>query len=95
MAHCDSHWLRNFFKAQPPAAMALIASARMTNEELFLARRLVAILGITRFDVVSRMGEPDGLPYLRRPQSDTNGARLLGLTGDAPGHEAEEDRGRR
>src|SRR5436190_11132634 len=73
------------FKAQPPVAMALVASARMTNEELFLARRLATILGITKFDVVPRKGEPDGLLISEDRNPNTNGARLLGLTGARPG----------
>ena len=73
------------FKAQPAAAMALVASGRMTNEELFLAKRLVATLGITKFDIVPRKGESDGLLISEDRNPNTNGARLLGLTGKRPG----------
>jgi NADH-quinone oxidoreductase subunit G len=57
----------------------------MTNEELFLARRLAATLGITKFDVVPRKGEPDGLLISEDRNPNTNGARLLGLSGTRPG----------
>ena len=56
--------------------LALIASARFTNEELFLARRLIATLGITLFDVVPRQGEPDGIMIVADRNPNTAGAKL-------------------
>ncbi len=72
-------------KAQPGDQMALIASARMTNEELFLAKRLAAALGIKQFDVVPRKGEADGILISEDRNPNTNGARTLGLCGARPG----------
>jgi len=66
-------------------AIAMVASAQMTNEELFLAKRLAVSLGIEKVDVVPRVGEPDGIliPADRNP--NTSGAKLLGVTGSEPG----------
>lgn len=66
-------------KAIEPARLALIASARMTNEELFLARRLATALGITQFDVLSRPQEGDGFLIANDGNPNTSGAKLLGL----------------
>jgi NADH-quinone oxidoreductase subunit G len=60
--------------------LALIASAKLTNEELYLARRLATVLGITFVDVVPRIGEPDGILIPEDRNPNTSGARLLGLT---------------
>jgi NADH-quinone oxidoreductase subunit G len=60
-----------------------LVSARLTNEELWLARRLlVDVLGTTNLDTVKRFGEGDDL--LRRPEKNPNdvGAKLVGI---APG----------
>lgn len=59
--------------------LAMVASAKLTNEELYLARRLATALGITLVDIVPRTGQPDGIliPADRNP--NTSGARLLGL----------------
>ena len=73
------------FKAQPGEAMALIASGRMTNEELYLAKKLATALGITRFDIVPRKGASDGILISEDGNPNTNGARLLELTGARPG----------
>ncbi len=61
------------------AATAMITSARMTNEELFLARRLASTLGITLFDVLPRPQKGDGFLISDDGNPNTTGARLLGL----------------
>ncbi len=62
-----------------PTATAMIASARMTNEELFLARRLAKTLGIELFDVLSRPQKGDGFLISEDGNPNTTGAKLIGL----------------
>ncbi|MEX1117633.1 MAG: molybdopterin-dependent oxidoreductase [Terrimicrobiaceae bacterium] len=65
--------------------VALIASARFTNEELFLARRLAAALKIEAFDVIPRPQKGDGFLVSNDGNPNTVGAKLLGLaTGRLP-----------
>jgi NADH-quinone oxidoreductase subunit G len=57
-----------------------LASADLTNENLFLFRRLMAdVLGTKSLDTVKRMGEGDDI--LRRPEKNANGlgAQLIGV----------------
>ena len=68
-----------------PKAMAMIASARMTNEELFLARKLARALQIELFDILPRPQKGDGFLISEDGNPNTQGARLLGLaTGKLP-----------
>jgi NADH-quinone oxidoreductase subunit G len=60
-------------------ATALIASARMTNEEMFLARRLAKALGIEMFDVMPRPQKGDDFLISNDGNPNTSGAKLLGL----------------
>jgi NADH-quinone oxidoreductase subunit G len=60
-------------------ATAMIASARMTNEELFLARRLALALGIELFDVLPRPQKGDGFLISEDGNPNTLGAKLIGL----------------
>jgi NADH-quinone oxidoreductase subunit G len=62
-----------------PQATAMIASARMTNEELFLAKRLATALEITLFDVLLRPQKGDGFLISDDGNPNTMGARLIGL----------------
>jgi len=57
--------------------IAIIASARMTNEELFFVKHLAALLGTTNVDVIPRTGGADN--YLRADDlnPNTNGAKLI------------------
>jgi NADH-quinone oxidoreductase subunit G len=60
--------------------IAIVASARMTNEELFSVKRLAGLLKVTALDVVPRMGESDGYLIAADRNPNTNGAKLvLGL----------------
>jgi NADH-quinone oxidoreductase subunit G len=77
-------------KAAAPGTLAMIASARMTNEELFLAKRLAAVLGITQFDVVPRRGEPDGIMIVADRNPNTRGAKLLGVAAEEDGARLKE-----
>ena len=64
---------------------AIIASARMTNEELFLVRRLATSLGIRNIDVLPRPQKGDGFLVSDDGNPNTSGAKLLGVaTGRLP-----------
>ncbi len=65
--------------------MGMVASARLTNEELYLAKLLANLLGIQIHDVLPRVGEPDGILIPEDRNPNTNGARLLGISGEKPG----------
>jgi NADH-quinone oxidoreductase subunit G len=64
--------------------IAMIASGRMTNEELWLASRIAQSLGTSWVDIVPRRGAGDDILLSEDRNPNTNGARLLGLT-DIPG----------
>jgi NADH-quinone oxidoreductase subunit G len=66
-------------QGRDPAKTALIASARMTNEELFLARRLASALKIENFDVLPRPQKGDEFLISDDGNPNTSGAKLLGL----------------
>jgi NADH-quinone oxidoreductase subunit G len=72
-------------KALPPEQIALIASARATNEELFLAKRLAEMVGISQMDILPRPQEGDGFLISPDGNPNTNGAKLFGLTENADG----------
>jgi len=66
------------------AEIAVIASARMTNEELLMVNRLVKHLGAGHVDTVPRKQEGDGYLISDDGNPNTNGVKLvLGL--DDPG----------
>lgn len=62
-----------------PSSTAMVVSARMTNEELFLARRLAREAGITLFDFPRRPQKGDGFLISEDGNPNTNGATLLGF----------------
>jgi NADH-quinone oxidoreductase subunit G len=72
-------------KALQPSEIALIASARSTNEELFLAKRLADIIGLQLTDILPRPQEGDGFLIAPDGNPNTNGAKLFGLTETADG----------
>jgi NADH-quinone oxidoreductase subunit G len=57
--------------------IAILASGRMTNEELWLTARLAESLGVTLIDIVPRVGEGDDILLSEDRNPNTNGARLL------------------
>jgi NADH-quinone oxidoreductase subunit G len=68
-----------------PDEAAIIASARMTNEELFLVGRLAKSLNIQNIDVLPRPQKGDGFLVSDDGNPNTSGAKLLGLaTGKLP-----------
>ena len=76
--------------ALPRGETAMIASARMTNEELWLAGKVARHLGITLHDVVARPQKADGILVSDDGNPNTTGAQLLGITHNEPGAKAQE-----
>ncbi|MEM7603529.1 MAG: molybdopterin-dependent oxidoreductase, partial [Verrucomicrobiota bacterium] len=71
---------------------AIVASARMTNEELYLVKRLADLLEIDMVDVVPREGEADDYLISADQNPNTEGAKVvLGL--DKPGSKLSKIRG--
>jgi NADH-quinone oxidoreductase subunit G len=65
-------------KRAPAGSVAIVASARQTNEELYLLARLKARLGALS-DSVEHAGEADRLLVCADKNPNTNGARLTGI----------------
>jgi NADH-quinone oxidoreductase subunit G len=65
-------------KQAAAGSVAIIASARQTNEELWLLGKLKAKLGAAS-DSVARFGEGDKLLVSADKNPNTNGARLMGI----------------
>src|SRR6266487_5825955 len=59
--------------------IAILASGRMTNEELWLTSLLAEMLGITLIDIVPRSGPGDDILLNVDRNPNTNGARLMRL----------------
>ena len=64
-------------KDSPKGATAILASGRMTNEELFMARRLAAALGDAAITLIPRTGEADHLLIAADRNPNTTGAKLV------------------
>jgi NADH-quinone oxidoreductase subunit G len=60
--------------------IAILASGRMTNEELWLTRELANLLGVELIDIVPRTGPADNILLSADRNPNTNGAHLLGVT---------------
>ena len=58
--------------------VAIIASGRATNEELFLVKRLASALD-AKVDILPRTGESDGMLIAADRNPNTTGAKLLGV----------------
>jgi NADH-quinone oxidoreductase subunit G len=65
-------------KKAPAGSVAIIASARQTNEELWLISKLKSRLGALS-DAIPRLGEGDKLLVSGDKNPNTNGARLTGI----------------
>ena len=65
-------------KSAPAGSVAIVASARQTNEELWLLSKLKAKLGAMS-DSVPRTGESDKILVSADRNPNTNGARLTGM----------------
>lgn len=62
--------------------IAIIASGRMTNEELWLTSRFAQILGAQWIDIIPRYGESDDILLSADRNPNTNGAKLLRVAWD-------------
>ncbi|HSJ00917.1 MAG: molybdopterin-dependent oxidoreductase [Verrucomicrobium sp.] len=71
-----------------PSEIAVIASARMTNEELYLTHALIKTVGIEQFDVVPRTGGGDD--YLRADDMNPNSNGVRAIWGMEPGSKLPE-----
>jgi len=65
--------------------IAIIASARMTNEELWLTSQLAKSLGTQRIDIVPRREPGDNILLSKDRNPNTNGARLILGSQSEPG----------
>ena len=65
--------------------IAVVASARMTNEELWLTKKLIDSIGTSHHDVVPRTGAADEILMSADRNPNTLGAQLMGVTGETPG----------
>jgi NADH-quinone oxidoreductase subunit G len=70
--------------AAPPDSVAIIASARQTNEELWLLSKLKAKVGALS-DAVPRLGEGDRLLVSADRNPNSTGARLTGIAAEPMG----------
>jgi len=68
-----------------PGEIAIVASARMTNEELFQTRELAGKLNCSFFTTVPRDGESDGLLISADRNPNTTGAKLVWQSQDPAG----------
>ena len=59
------------------SSVAIIGSGRMTNEELFMLRKLASALGTEWVDIVPRTGQADNYLVSADKNPNTAGARLL------------------
>ncbi len=66
--------------------IALVASGRMTNEELWLTAKLARALGVQHLDIVPRRGPGDDILLSEDRNPNTNGAKLLGITSEPGAH---------
>jgi NADH-quinone oxidoreductase subunit G len=64
-----------------PGSVAIVASARQTNEELFLLKKLATKLGAIT-DSVPRLGEGDKLLVHADKNPNSTGARLIGIAAE-------------
>jgi len=62
--------------------IAIVASGRMTNEELWLTLQLAKILDVHLIDIVPRTGPGDDVLLSEDRDPNMNGARLLGVTSE-------------
>lgn len=85
LSHYKSSWtaalseIAEKLKQAPPGSVAIVASARQTNEELWLLSKLKAKLGAIS-DSVPRVGKGDNLLVDEDKNPNTNGARLTGVS---------------
>jgi NADH-quinone oxidoreductase subunit G len=87
-SHSPTTWSAAFAEAATraksfqPSEIAVIASGRMTNEELFLTRALAAEIGTSHLSLVPRFAEADALLVAADRNPNTTGAKLILETAD-------------
>ena len=57
--------------------IAIIASGRMTNEELYMANQLAQVIGTSHISIVPREGDGDQMLISKDLNPNTNGAKLI------------------
>src|SRR5947209_9857728 len=67
------------------ANIAIIASGRMTNEELWLTRKIADLLGVRYVDIAPREGEGDEILLSEDRNPNATGARLILRLDEEPG----------
>jgi NADH-quinone oxidoreductase subunit G len=65
--------------------IGIIASGAMTNEELYLTRKLAGALQTSLVDIVPHSGEADKILLSADRNPNTNGAKLLQVAAETPG----------
>lgn len=86
--HEETSWLEATAKAaevlarQQPGGVAVIASGRLSNEEIFLASKISDALGTELLSIVPRMKESDGKLISADRNPNTTGASLIWGTDD-------------
>ncbi len=81
--HAPATWSASFTEAATriqffkPEEIAIIASARMTNEEIFLTRALAAEIGTSQLSLVPRFADADALLIAADRNPNTTGAKLI------------------
>jgi len=65
--------------------IAIVASSRMTNEELWLTAQIARLLGVQFIDIVPRTGPSDDILLSADRNPNSNGARLLLRLASEPG----------
>jgi NADH-quinone oxidoreductase subunit G len=65
--------------------IAIVASGRMTNEELWLTRKIADLLDVRYIDIVPRFGEGDDILLCQDRNPNANGARLILRSDGEPG----------
>ncbi len=74
----------DLLKKAPAGSVAIVASARQTNEELYLLKKLAQRLGALT-DSVPRAGESDKLLLSADRNPNSNGARWMGIAAEPMG----------
>ncbi len=87
--HVESSWTEAYQKAAEgirslqPSEVAIIGSGRMSNEELFLTKKIAATIGADLFAIVPRRGESDGKLISEDRNPNTVGAQMIWESDDA------------
>jgi NADH-quinone oxidoreductase subunit G len=76
--------ISELLRKAPAGSVAIIASARQTNEELFLLKKVATKFGAMS-DSVPRIGESDKLLVNADKNPNSNGARLTGIAASLMG----------